>query len=414
MSSILVVDSAGAYISLAQRLTKEFDIVYLHEEWDENMSSMTSDKRTCGTGIEGVQKVDSITEVMYDVDVILYPSCTRGIEQMDLLTRNFPVFGSGTACALENDRELLQNKLKEWKLPEPEYEIVTGIDTLLKKLENISDAYIKISTFRMDMETYHHWSMEASKIRLERLRSKIGTYANKIKFIIEKPIKGIELGTDEYTIMRQMPSKLHLGYELKNQLYIVKAINRTDMPKEIQDISKNIADYTGEHNVSCVWSNEVRVDKKTFYLTDPTMRFGIPAGESLYFNMQNIGDVMRKGVHGDLVEPDFKYEYVAQILLESSISPQDWLYVEYPKELSDNIRFYNYTIQDGKTYIIPGSDPHDEIFCSVLAGGKSYSDALESAYEIAKQVQADGCSFDKNLMLEAEKVIDEGADVIDF
>ena len=408
MSSILVVDSAGAYISLAQRLTKEFDTVYLHEEWDENMSSMTSDKRTAGSGIEGLQKVSHITEVLYDVDVVLYPSCTRAVEQMDLLNRSFPIFGSGTSAALENDRELLLNKLKEWELPEPEYLVVTSIDTLLKKLENIKEAYIKISTFRMDLETYHHWSMDATRIRFERLRSKIGTYANQIKFIIEFPIKGIELGTDEYTIRGKMPAKLHLGYELKNQLYLVRAINRTDMPEKMQTISADIAAYTNESGVSCVWSNEVRVDKTKFYLTDPTMRFGIPAGECMYFNMQNMGEMMKKGVHGDLVEPDFKYKYVAQVILTSKTCPQDWLYIKYPKEFSDNIRFYNYTIQDGKTYVIPSADLQDETFCSVLSGGDSYMDALESAYEIAAQVQADGCSYDKNLMLEAKKTIEEG------
>lgn len=273
MSSILFVDSGGLYLSFAQRLTKEFDTVYYFNEWEYNGDDMRAANYIIGKGIQGIEKVNSVAEAKDKADVIFYPYCTKMDEQMDLISQGYKVFGSGSAAVLENDRFLFMRKIEEKELPSIKHEVVKSVDELMGILERATgDKYIKINMFRRDMQTYHHWSIESSRIFFNRLKLNIGTYQDDIRFIVEDPVDGQECGVDTYCIEGKLPSVTMAGYELKNKAYIGRMIPTKKLPKGVKDNIEFLADFVGECGVSCFFSDEERVHKNKFYLTDPTMR----------------------------------------------------------------------------------------------------------------------------------------------
>lgn len=407
--SLLFIDSGGIYQSFAERLSEEFGVVKYFSEWDDNEHDIRAAKKAVGEGGEFI-KVDNWERNVYDSDVVFFPGCSRKYHQEDLRNRGFNVFGSGALADLENNREKFLNQVKDWGFPVPEYIIADGIYDLLKKLEKVGDQvrFIKFSMFRSDMQTYKHWNFEASKITFEQLRLKQGTYANKIRFIIVTPIKGVETGRDTGVICGQQFTKFLGGYEIKNKAYAARVITNANLPKPMIEFADRIAEMSKELGISTFWSDEVRVDKKFFPL-DFTARLGVPPNEILQRNCTNLGQIIYHGSQGDFVEPIYEKEFSVQLFIDYGNDVDQWIPIKFPEKYARNIKPYNYTCEGDMCWIIPSPDKHENTVCAVVGLGDTLDAAIEECIEICGTIEGENIDYDKNEFLDAQKVIDEGA-----
>lgn len=402
------MDSGGIYQSFAERLSEEFGVVKYFSEWDDNEHDIRAAKKATGEGGDFL-KVDNWEKNVYDADAIFFPGCSKLHLQEDLKNRGFNVFGSGALSTLENNREVFLNTVKDWGFPIPEYIVAEGINDLLKKLEKTEGIrYIKFSMFRSDLQTYKHWNFEASKITFEQLRLKQGTYANKIRFIIVTPIKGVETGRDTGVINGQQFKRFLGGYEIKNRAYAARVISNENLPSPMIDFASRIAEMSKELGVSTFWSDEVRVDKE-FYPLDFTARLGIPPNEIEQVLCRNLGEIIYYGAQGDFVEPVWEKEYAVQLFIDYGNDMDQWVPITYPDKYSRNIKMYNYTKEDDIYWMIPSPDKHENTACAVVGIGNSLEEAIKECIEICGTIEGENIEYDKNQFLDAQEIIEEGS-----
>ena len=413
MGSVLVYDSAGLYISLAERLTKEFETVYYFCDWKGAEMFPKSYKKNLGQGIPNVVRLDSFQQGKYLADFIFFPDCQHGDEQMDLQVHSIPCFGGGSATKLENNRRFFKEKLEGWNLPVGEYEIENGIDNLMENLEkkDLSEpVFVKISDTRGDMETKGVKDIVNARSYFAKKKLDMGINGDTRDFIIEKYLEGLECGIDTICVRGQMIKKVQFGVEGKDVSYYARMVDIDSLPKGMKDINDKISEYIKENNVSTFVCTENRINNRKFYFTDATIRCGLPPIEMQMTNWINLGEMLRDGANGICTEPKYQKEYACQLIL--TLQPKDEviereLRVTFDKKYKDNIHFYNYCMKDGDVYIIPMKEVGHNICCSVVGLGDTFQEAKEQLYEIASTIDTDYLNMDKHAFDDMDEEIAE-------
>ena len=408
LGTVLVYDSGGLYIHLAERLTKEFKEVLYFCDWKGSVMFPESYKMNLGQGIPNVTRLDSFEQGRDRADLIVFPDCQHGDIQMDLQKRGFKCFGGGSATKLENNRKYFKEKLKEWGLPLNDFDIEKGIDNLMKNIEKAElPVFVKISETRGDMETKGVFDIVNARSFFALQKISMGLNGEKRDFIIEKNLPGIECGIDTLCIKGTMPNMVQAGIEGKDAFYFCRMIERDMLPKGMEDINEKLCAYIKENEVSTFICTENRVNDRVFYFTDATIRGGIPPTETMMTNFTNLGDMLMKGAEGICEEPKFQKEYACQLILKSDEILSRELRVTFDKKYRDNIHFYNYCMKDGDVYTVPMNTPGHNIVCSVIGLGDSLEEARENLYEIADTIKTDDLCIDTHAFDDMYDIIDD-------
>lgn len=412
LGTVLVYDSGGLYIHLAERLTKEFDEVLYFCDWRGSVMFPESYKKNLGQGIPNVTRLDSFEQGRDRAGLIVFPDCQLGDIQMDLQKRGFKCFGGGSATKLENNRKYFKEKLKEWELPLGDYEIEKGIDKLMENLESKKDldknpVFIKISDTRGDMETKGISDIVNARSFFATQKLNMGLNGEKRDFIIEKNLPGIECGLDTTCIKGEMPNWIQVGIEGKDAFYFCRMIDKNMLPKGMKDINDKLCAYIKENDVSTFLCTENRVNGKEFYFTDATVRCGVPPVETQMTNWTNLGDILKQGADGICIEPEFQKEYACQLILKSDEIVARELRVTFDKKYKDNIHFYNYCMKDGDVYTVPMNISGHNVVCSVIGLGDSLDEAIDNLYEIASTIKTDDLEVNKHAFSDIFDIIDE-------
>lgn len=389
--TVLVYDRGGLHTYIAEKLSERFGkTLYFLTDSD---AYPTSQKQAIGHGIPGIKRVHDFWKHIESADLIVFPDCYDGELQHFLRSKGYIVFGSGRSEKVEIDKIFFLETLEELGLPVPLTYLAEGMDDLkdyLKKHDG-ETLYLK-NLYRGDFESRKFSSLAQSKPFLDDLVKRVGTAADTMEVLIQHKIdSACEAGIDSYCIDGKYPKRCLIGYESKDIAFGGKVLE--EAPEILQQVNDAFAPVMKKLGGRCNYSTEIRIteDGSPYYI-DATCRQPSPPGEVMCEVYKNWADMIWGMAHGDVIEPEPKASYVAEIILTSSWYDKHELHVKFPEKYASHIKLKNHTMRDGEHYCIPNGN--GEFFGAVVAWGDTLDEAIEKVKKIAESIEADEYKFD--------------------
>lgn len=397
MPKALIIDN-GLFVNLAAALARDTEVAY-YSSW--NNAFPVSREFAPGTGIDNVERVDDPIAFMLDgkaSHVIVPDLYLNGFERL-ARAMEIPTFGSGEGNHLETDRWHLGEFLEASGLDVINQQEVEGVDELEKVLRSTKDKYIKVSTFRGDMESFHHVKWSSTEVWFEDLKRRLGPVGKTIRFLVQDPIQSaVEIGIDTFVQHGRFATPFALGIERKDAAYYGLLMER--IPEQFAPIVGALSSYFKQADYDNFFSNEMRINQHGIFMTDATCRIPSPPGGVMMESIGNLADVILKGE-----QPDYgDAKYLCEIILKSDWVSEHWLQVTFPEE--HRYTFHNYCLIDGRTWIIPHDSQYSE-FGSALGWGRTADEAKEMCAEAAKAIEGYQIVFDASELDKAEEEIRE-------
>jgi hypothetical protein len=389
MAKPLIIDG-GLYTNVAQRLAREMEVAYF-SLWAS--AAPISAEVMPGAGIPNVERVNDPLKfamegkasavVVTDLYLDDYEAALRSME--------IPVIGANSGTVLETDRLALKQLLMEHDLPVADTYTAEGLEVAREHIEKHRDWFVKISTFRGDMETKKGEDFLAE---YDELKADLGPTGDSIQLILEAPIESdYEVGLDTWYWGKWLMPAIW-GLENKDKAYAGALIE--EIPAEVAPIFKVLAAFFSKHEYRGFFSNEMRFSKSGIHMTDATCRVPSPPGGVMMAACRNFADVILKGA-----APDYGgARFFCEIILKSQWVAEHFLKVGFAKEMAQRLSFHNHCMIDGDTWIIPHRWGHQE-FGSALGWGKTAKEAGEMAKETAKAVEGCQLEFSEEALDEA-------------
>jgi hypothetical protein len=402
----LVVDY-GYFLAQAIRLSKDFNkTFYVPFGWKGSFTK--PEKALIGSGIKGlihdIDFYEALKEIDKERDLIAMFEIGNGAMMENLREQGYKhIFSMGNSEILEQNRYKFKEFLENLKLPTIPYNggnwrrgYVIGLNALEKRLKEIDgNKWIKISTHRALSETFKFVSYPQVKPILDMMRHKTGTFAEKVEFIIEDDVEGIEGGCDMFFANGYYFNKCLYGFEDKGDAYFAKVIDTGDLPSEFKIILGRIAPFLKKNGANGMFSTEIRIAKDgTYYFIDPTQRLGNPPGDLQSYMFINFSELVFAAASGELCMPIAKNEYGVQLNLHDIWAEKETMIIEYPKEIEDNVKLRNIAKIDGYLQYIPQSDSGD--IGSVVSTANSIDKALDNCFELAEQIKCVNLKYKKD------------------
>jgi hypothetical protein len=392
IDKVCCVFDNGLFPELAVALVGQFKHVYYYSSWEQSFPR--SSAMLIGKGIEGVERIDSIWPHIDNIDVFAFADILHGPLQVYLRSIGKPVWGSGLAESLELHRAASKRWLRDLGLPVGPYRALHGMTELRRHLQSHDDQYVKISRSRGDMETFNSKSYELIQPRLDELEHALGPQRDLTEFVVEEPIKAkAEVGYDGFTVDGRWPRYSLFGVEAKDQGYVGQVVPYSGMPRSLGYVNQKLAPLFKDLSYRGFFSSEIRVaEDNTPYLIDPCCRMASPPGELYLYLITNLAEVIWGGANGDLVDPKWRYEWGAQLVLHSDWAEHGWQPIRFDPALREHVKLHYLTVIDGQHYYVPQDVKFPEIG-SVVAGGHTKAEAIGNVNKIAEQVEGYDVSF---------------------
>jgi hypothetical protein len=365
----------GCFPDLSKKLSESVKKAYYHSPIDDEYRNV----KDCiiGDGIDGVERIDEFMtpEIIKETDLFIFPDIGWGETQKYLKSIGKAVWGSMGADELELYRTRFLTLLKKLGLPVVPYKVITGLTNLSDHLKTVKNKWIKINRFRENMETWHHLDYEHSQRMLEYLNVEFGGVKELVVFIVQDDIPdSLELGFDGWSVDGQFPEETMQGYEKKNELYLGSKLANKDLPEEVRYVNEKMSPSLKDYGYRNFWATEIRVKDKTPYFIDPTPRMPGQTGEQLLETCSNLAEVIWAGANGELIKPEFKYDFAVEATLHYTENADIWKTIQVPSSIEQWVKLYHYCIVDG-TYQFPPSK-NDELGV-VLGVGETIEKALD-------------------------------------
>lgn len=383
--SVLVYD-LGLFCGLAETLTSEFGKVYYHSPGIE-AAFPKSNWTMIGRGIPGVTRVESIWDVLDDVDLFVFTDVGSGPLQCHLREIGKRVWGAGMAEELELDRAASKKHLEKLGIPIGEWAKVRGVDALRGYLSRRKNQWVKVSRFRGDMESFHAASAKTVASKLDELDHNLGAKSDLQEFIVEKHIgNAVEIAYDGFTVDGEYPKKALFGAEIKDKGYVGTWLDYDKLPSQIQETNALIAPTLKKYECRSFFGMEMRVDKAGKpWVIDPLCRLGSPPGELCQVMYKNLAEIFWEGAGGKVVTPEFAAKWGAELLIHSSWAEQHWQPITFPKDIEKYVKLRNMTIIDGERYVVPQTVGLPEVG-AVTGIGATMEEAIAQVKEHAEQI----------------------------
>ena len=376
----------GLFQSFAHRMARDFDRVLYWKPWVTSFSHPND--RYTGTGYEGIERVDSWLEHIDEVDVWAFPDIGYAPEQAYLRSLGKQVWGAGYGEELELLRGETKELMEDVGLPVQPWEWLTGMKSLRQFIKKNPGWHVKVSTTRGLTESFHAIDYDLVKPKLDSLEHELGGRAEVQEFIVEEGIDGIESGYDGFFV-GDFPKTAQVGIEVKDAGFLCALLPYARIPKEVREVNDKLKPTLQKYGYTGSFSTEVRINKGKGYCIDFTCRSASPAGETMQELFLNYGEIVEAVSRGELVEPVIKDKFAAQAMLTSSFADENWLPIEIPKEIRNQVKLYHSCMVGDQEFIIPGEYDMAEIG-SVVATGRTIDEAIKKVGEYAEQVKAFG------------------------
>jgi phosphoribosylamine-glycine ligase len=377
----------GNYISVAIRLSKDFEKVYYWAPFVIN-GFPEHNPKDIGRGVPEIVKISEWEPYFEEIDIFVFPDLYFSGLQSFLRRQGKLVFGSGQGQIMETDRGFMKRVQKELGLPLNDYDEVEGVYELEANLMFAEDKYIK-SELRGDSETFHHHNYTTSKEELKNMKQRMGIYDKKEKYIIESSIESIaEVGIDTMSIDGQFLPESLTGIELKDVGYYGKMVPYKSLPPQLKDVTDKLSPLFQTFEYRGAYSNEVRIDKdKVGYLIDSTTRFPAPPTTLMLAMYENFSEVVWYVANGIVPIVQYKYAHGVEFIMKSESAKTQPVAIQFPMEYKRYISIKNLVVDDDGTYhFTPNGVPMKEMG-SVCGLGNSMEQAVKMATEIAKTIK---------------------------
>lgn len=393
-SKTICICDRGLFTTWALKMTEYFGRVLY---WcDYKNAFPTSKQYMIGEGLDGVERVHHLFDMVDEVDVFAFPDVYDGDLQVHLREMGKPVWGSGKGEELELHRWETKGLLEEIGLPVQNVERIIGIDNLREYLMENDNKYVKVSMLRGDFETFHHETYDLTEPRLDEIDTRLGANKHSKEFIVEDAIDDAsEIGYDGYTIDGNFPRLGIQGYEIKDVSYIGAIRPYSSLPKQVRIVNEKLSPVFANYQYRGFWSSEIRVPKDGKpYLTDPCCRAGSPPSELYQEMYSNWGEIIWGGAHGELVEPKSVAKFGIEVLIHSQWADQHWQAVYFPSELRKWVKLRNLCQIGDIWHVAPQTVGLPEIG-AVVAVDDTILGCIRKVREYCDQVK--GYSIDTNV-----------------
>jgi hypothetical protein len=397
--NILAIDQSGIYTEQCNALWKKGDTVKYWTSWEADSQF---DHYATGIGFGNMEKVKYAAEWYEWADLIFNPNVT-GQDEIEFLRNIFPkksTFGCGKSFKLEQDRWGLKKVLNDIGINFSQSERIIGTDNLREYLKTNKDKYIKISTFRGDIESFYAKDSKTVDLVIDRIASSRGPFKNKIEFICEDTIDSdVEIGSDLIFNGNDYLKPYIYGYECAKGLYIGR-VSET-LPTLLKEVADKLKPVLKKLDYRSAISTEIKcVNKTTSYFLDITCRLPNPLCALYNEYITNWKDVVYKtGLKQD-VRLDIKYKYIGAFFLNSSHGHDHYIKIDVEEKDRDHIKFVSVAQNDGSYYSVKGT----EKICVIIAGGQTVQEVIDTIKKYAGKVNADG--LEKDSVYAMDKVTD--------
>ena len=402
----------GLFLYIAQRLAEDFGEVFYFSEWES--SAPLPDKDHIGYGVSGITRADTLEDVLLseEPDLIVFPDVGHGGKQDFLRQAGDRVFGTCRGEVLEDDRVFLRKALEKLDLPVSPYQVINGgVDELRAELQKVKNKFVKVSLYRGICETFLHKNYKCSKAELNRIAHALGILDGEVEFLIEDPIESVcEVGAEWFfTDKGYLPIGMY-GYEIKNKGYCGKICEYDDLPKPLKIITDKFAPLYKKYMVRGALSTEVRITKdQESYFIDPCMRFGSPPGECLSEIYENMAEIMWSVAGGDIVTPEPRFKYAAQVMLQSREAATEPMPIDIPEKYAKQVKLRCLCRIKGQYYYLP--QDKETVIGAAIGLADTYEEAQEKALEAANEMEDSDLYYDKDVFEKANEQIEKAESV---
>lgn len=399
------------FISLAERLARDFKKTYLHIPVSGSFVTMNAGR--VGTGLKGVEKVDSVFGAHFDkVDLFVFPDLGYNDLQVYIETLGKRVWGGRNGEELEVYREVCKKLMEQVGLPVAPWQMIKGIDALREHLKSTPDQHVKVDKWRGLTETFFSPSYDIVMPKLSKLEHDLGGFRDEAEFIVEDDLPDrVEVGLDAYCIDGQYPSKTLIGIEVKDLGYVAEFMEWASIPEPLRRWNEEMAPTFARYGYRGFLSNEIRIgEDQVPYMIDACCRAASPPSELYQEFYSNISEIIWEGADGNLIDPEPVAKFGAQVVLKSSWANGQWQAVEIPPEFEKNVKLFNCVCVEGKRYVLPLDEEMSEIG-GVIGWGDTLEAALEMVRKAGEAVQGYGIKFSLGPVETAVEQMQELADL---
>lgn len=412
--TVTVVDF-GSFISLSEKLAETCAHVNYHAPMEREFRDI--DDEIIGYGIPKIHKIESFMEpdIVEATDLYVFPDIGYGGEQRYLKSIGKPVWGSMGADEQERLRTRFVDTIKRIGLPVVESVKIRGLDNLCNYLKDKKDLWIKVNEFRNNMETWHHQDWFHSEPTLRRLYIKFAAAPDLVWFVVQKNLPGAtEIGYDGLNVDGWFPDSSYQGYEKKNELYLGARTDYDKLPEEVRLVNEKFSPVLEEHGFRNFFATEIRNFEGTPYFIDPTIRMPGQTGEQLLETMTNLPDVIWKGAHGELIQPEWAADFAASATLNYKGDLEDVKHIRVPDDARRWVKLCRYR-QRGDEYIFPANKREDVgvvigMADDIMATIESVKENFEAIGDESLSVKLEGF---KDLLEDIQKAEKEGIEFTD-
>jgi hypothetical protein len=407
---VCAVIDHGLFVPVAQKLSEQFKHVYY---WcDSDRAFPTIREGIIGDGISGVERVDDFWKIKSQCDLFVFPDIGYAGLQNELISQGFPVWGSRQCDKLETSRKKFLETIESIGLAVPRYVQIRGLTKLREHLRDKENKFIKISKWRADVETWHWQNWEQDEHTLDYYAFKLGPAKELIVFYVMDPIDTkIEDGIDTFCIDGKLPETCFHAMERKDKALIGAVTKFDSISPKMREIAERFAPVLNPYRN--FFSTEVRITEDASYFIDPTLRAGSPPSQVMTELYDNLGDIIWRGAHGDIVEPVPIAEFAGQVMIQSSGDPEEWTVAKIPDEIKQWVKVGHCGEIDGRI-VSPPDYCHSNDFGWLVAIGDSIEDVIEKLKEYTEQLP-DGltadCSAFAHLIAEMDEAEEHGVEI---
>ena len=393
----------GFFIPLAEKLAKsnKFKEVLYFNPYEDGYYGVNDS--LVGLGIKGIDVIENPLEAMNDIDLYIFTDCVFSDLQEHLKKLGKNVVGCGNTNWIEQDRARFREWQKKNGMPIPEYKVIKGIDNLQKELT--PDSYIKISRYRRDMETMRFIDKARSEQRFDDLKVRFGAYKNKMDFIVEKKINGVEIGYDGWSANGMFPEICLQGIEIKDKGYVGKVVRNENLWKPLKYTNDMVGQIFKEEQTKSIYSSEVRFNGKDSYLLDPTIRFPNPPFQAHLELWKNLPEILWGLSQGQIIKPIPTALYVAIVIIYSDFATYNQVSIRIPKGKERWVKLMNYYIVDGEPVVLPIYGLSE--IGAVVGIGMTKDEAINNCKKNAEGIEGDSLDIDVDVFNEADKTLKE-------
>ena len=416
--NVLVIDAGGIYAETAVRFARDCASVKYCTYSDAELAGKI------GLGLDGVERVDCPWGHVDDVDFIFCPDTNSG-EMVEFLKKHgYACAGAGAAEKIEVDRWWARQEVqKKNGLPIQATVWAKGVTALRDVCEHpekyfeggVKEFFVKVDNgYRGFSESFKHIDFQSSNQRIKLIDHKTGPYSEKIEFICEEKLEGVEPGFDGIVYDGNILFPTMAGYEIGKKSHIERVYKtESELPEVYKRIHAGLRPEFEKRKTRFFYSDEMIVDKQGVpYLLDPTMRMASPGGIALQTELiDNFTEVCYGLACGEPVAPVMKFKYAIASPLITLEAEKGFVQIVFPKELRQWVKLTQACKVDGNYFSVPP----EPIVASVVALGNTVKETIALCQERIKEVKGNGLEMDDHGLMKAEEIIESGRKAgIDF